>query len=408
MSRQAFIFIILIVALLSGAFIGFKLLNPAKPDSANNYSPSIPVKTAFAKQENMPVYIRSIGTVVSPHQVDIRPQVEGILTELLVQGGQTVKQGDLLARIEDQTIKAALQQQRAELGNIKAQLDVAKLDLNRYQQLGTHNAVSKQSLEQQKALVNQLEQTMLARQAMIKEQEIKLSYTTIHAPINGAVGVINIHPGNHVQAGSSIIFSIVQISPIQVEVAVTQNTLAQLLPMLKQQSLQQIPMIIYDKTGSSPLAQGKLVLLDNQVSAQTGTVRIRAQFDNESMILWPGQTVSTLIQIQTIKDATVIPQTAIRQGQESPYVWRIQNDKATLVPIEVLHSDQNFSAVKGIQANDEIVVDGASRLLEGLKIQRIEQEERPPTQSPTLDPQAFYPGSPLQNTVAITALSGVC
>ena len=381
MSRQTFFFIVLIIALLSGAFLGYKLLNPAEP-TTNQTITSIPVHTTFAVQADIPVFIRSIGTVISPHQVEIRPQIEGIITELLVQGGQTVQQGDLLARIDDQSLKAALQQQRAELGNIKAQLDIAKLDLSRYQQLSAQNAIAKQTLEQQKALVNQLQQAMLSRQAMIKEQEIRLSYTTIHAPISGVIGVINIHPGNYVQTGSNIILSIVQIDPIQVEVSVTQNTLTQLLPLLKQQSLHQIPMFIDNKADQSPLAKGALILLDNQVSAQTGTIRIRAQFDNEHMTLWPGQTVNTLIQIQTLENSTVIPQTAIKQGQQSPYVWRIHNNMATPVNIEVLQTYQGLAAVQGIHPGDEIVTDGASRLLEGSTIQRIEPQNTPTQTAP--------------------------
>ncbi|MGL4668445.1 MAG: efflux RND transporter periplasmic adaptor subunit, partial [Saezia sp.] len=175
MSRQTYFFIILIFVFIGGAFVGFKFLNAAKPDSTNKPTPLTPVQTTLAIQANMPVFIHSIGTVISPHEIEIRPQISGTITELLVQGGEFVHQGDLLARLDDQSIKAALQQQQAELGNIKAQLNVAKVDLERYRQLSAQNAISNQSLEQQKALVNQLEHAVLAKQAMIKEQEIKLS-----------------------------------------------------------------------------------------------------------------------------------------------------------------------------------------------------------------------------------------
>ncbi|MGL4667413.1 MAG: hypothetical protein ACRCWR_05755, partial [Saezia sp.] len=149
-------------------------------------------------------------------------------------------------------------------------------------------------------------------------------------------------------------------------------------------TLQQVPVFIYDDPERPSIAQGTLAILDNQVSTQTGTIRLRAQFNNKDMALWPGQTVSARIQIHTLENATIVPQKAIRQGQQSPFIWRIENDMATPTPIQILQTNQELVAVEGIQVGDEIVVDGASRLLKGVRIQRIEQRD------PSSDqPQAF-------------------
>lgn len=353
-------------------YIGFTKLQTSPANTPTTPLP-IPVKTTQAQQAHMPVFIRSIGTVISPHQIQIRPQVDGTITQLHIQDGQLVQQGTLLVSIDDREIKALLQQQRAELANRQAQLEIAQLDLKRYQELRSHNAIAAQTLDQQQALVNQLRQAIAAQQASLKALEVKLSHTQIYAPIDGVIGIVNIHQGNYVRAGESALFSIVQINPIQIETALNQNTLAQLLSITQTNALQQIPVLAYTTDEKTPIAQGHLIHMDNQVMSQTGTIRLRAQFENNPAQLWPGQTVKTLILLQTLQNATVIPQAAIQQGNQNTYVWRVENNHVHPVTIEIIQTNENLAAVTGIHAGEEIIIDGASRITQGSQIQRITQ-----------------------------------
>ena len=384
---------IALAAVAAGAYFGFK--SSSSSDSTPP-APTVPVTTAYARQDNMPVRVRSIGSVVSLHSVEVRTQVDGILIAQDVKEGQTVKQGDLVARIDDRSIRAVLVQQRAELANRQAQLDVALLDLKRYEELQAQKAISGQILDQQKALVQQLRQALQTQKAVIDEQEVMLSYTRIQSPITGMVGILNTHQGNYVRAGDTqSLFSIVQIDPIGVEIALPQNLLSQLLPLTRTNSLTSIPVTAYDSTGQQLLAQGHLSLIDNRVATATGTIRVRAEFENGNRALWPGQTVLTSIQLRQIENAIVIPQTAIRQGNRYTYVWQIRDDHAAPVTVEVVHTDENLVAVTGLEVGAEVVTDGASRLQEGALVRRTNAEEpavvpdnEPPPVSADPDPVA--------------------
>lgn len=374
------LFIAFMIAALAAAGLYFGL-NAAGPKPQGTSAPRpIPVSTTSAVQENMPVRIRSIGTVISPHSVEVRSQIDGELTELLVADGQNVKQGDLLARIDDRSINAVLRQQRAELANRQAQLDVAALDLNRYERLHTQNAISAQVLDQQKALVAQLRQSIATQRAVINEQEVRLSYTRILSPISGVMGIINVHQGNYVRAGDAqSLFSIVQLDPISVEISLPQSLLPQVLPVSTASLLTSIPVFAYSNDEQQLLAQGHLSRIDNQVSANTGTIRARAEFSNVNQTLWPGQTVIAVLEMRQIEDAITVPQTAIRYGNGYTYVWRVEDDRAHEVTVQVIHTESGQVAVTGIQAGNEVVTDGASRLAEGSLIRRIHplQETQP-------------------------------
>lgn len=388
-TKRLITIIVVITVIVTVLYFGFKNLYPSASNSLNSArTPApIPVITATAQQKNIPVFVRSIGTVISPHSVEVRSQIDGNLIELLVREGQTVSRGDLLARIDNRAIQAVIAQQRAELANRQAQLDVATLDLKRYEQLQAQNAISRQVLDQQQATVNQLKQSLLAQKSSINEQEVKLSYTRIQSPIAGVVGIVNIHQGNYVRAGDTqSLFSIVQVAPISIEVALPQHLLPQLLPLAHSGTLSAVPMQAFSNDGKQNLGTGHLTLIDNQISASTGTVRVRATFDNAAMTLWPGQSVSTQIELRQIEGAIVVPQSAIRQGNQYTYVWRVHNNKVESVTVTVLENSIGQVAVKGLNAGDEVVIDGASRLKPDALIQRIEAP--PPAEESALQPIA--------------------
>ncbi len=233
-SRSAFLAALALLALVV-AGIWFSQHQPAPATRAQT---AIPVRVVSVAQQDVPRYASAIGSVLSLHSVEVRPQVEGILTQVLVKEGQWVKQGDLLATLDDRSIRANLDQARAQLGQSQAQIQVAGVDLKRYRLLSSDDGVSKQTLDQQQALVNQLQATVKGNQAAIANAEVQLSYTQIRSPVTGRVGIRNIDPGNLVRTSDTQgLFSVTQIDPIAVEFSLPQQMLPTLQGLLKAQAL---------------------------------------------------------------------------------------------------------------------------------------------------------------------------
>lgn len=380
--------IISLVLLLAGCLVYFggssyfSFQKVGLPDSTNNKKqPTVPVVAQKAHLGTLPVYARSIGTVVSPHSVEIRPQVDGTLVELLVKEGSFVEKDSLLARIDDREIRATIRQEKAELANRQAQLNIATTDVKRYKQLKAQNAIPGQSLDQQQALVNQLQAQIAGQKATIEAHEILLSYTQIKAPISGVVGIVNVHEGNFIRASDAQrLFSIMQVNPVSVEIGLPQALLPQLLPLMAQDRLSEIRVLAYAQDEQTLLATGQLAVLDNQVSAQTGTLKARATFENNEHALWPGQTVIAKLQMKELDAVVIVPNKAVLQGNRMTYVWRIDDGVAKMVKVSVLHSDEEQSAVTGLKEGDEVVVDGASRLREGSPVEKLTPQIQMPQQ----------------------------
>lgn len=347
-----------------------------RPRSAHISQPTvIPVSATTVKREDVPRFLSAIGTVQSLHSVVIRPQVEGVLTRIAVQEGQAVQQGDLLATLDDRAIRASLDQARAQLQQSQAQLQVAGLDLKRYRLLSEDNGISRQTLDQQQALVNQLNASILGNQASIAAAEVQLSYTRILSPVSGRVGIRNVDEGNLVRSTDTLgLFSVTRLDPIAVEFSVPQ----QWLPTLQQlvASNEPAPIKAYlegdGDSGGTLLGEGKLSLIDNQIASGTGTLRAKATFNNADARLWPGQLVSLRVQTGIERDALVVPPGVVRQGVDKHFVYRIEGDKAEAVPVKVLYQDSQLMVISGVQVNDRLVADGQSRLKPGARVEVLE------------------------------------
>lgn len=332
--------------------------------------PAVPVKTALVQQQSVPVWIRAIGQVKAQQSVEIRPQVDGILQRILVEEGQLVKAGDLLAVIDDRSIRAAYEQAKAQLAVVQAQLDVAKLDLKRYQNLRKDQAVSAQMADQQQATVQQLEAQLRSVQATINAQQVELSYTQILSPISGQVGIRNVDAGNYIRTSdASSLFSVVQLDPISIEIALPQSRLPELQLLTQQiRQKQTVPVLAYLKEGADPLAQGQLTVVDNRVASATGTIRVKADFANPDAALWPSQSVVIALQSSVLENALTIPVKALQQGPEGAFVWFDNQGKAATAPVEVVLQDKNQLVVTGVSAGQSLIVDGQSRLRKGAEL----------------------------------------
>ena len=346
---------------------------PGKPAAGT----AIPVRVVQVTQQDVPHYVSGIGAVLSLHSVMIRPQIDGILTRLLVKEGQTVKAGDLLATLDDRSIQASLDQAKAQLGQNQAQLQVALIDLKRYQLLSVDNGVSKQTLDQQQALVNQLKATAQGNQASIAAAQVQLSYTQIHSPVTGRVGIRAVDPGNFLRVSDSQgLFSVTQIDPIAVEFSLPQQLLPTLHNLLNAKDPALVKAFVGDSSHSgTPLGEGRLSLIDNQVSATTGTIKVKARFDNPDYNLWPGQLVNIEIQTGHSQNALVVPPQVVQRGLDNYFVYRTVGDKVETVPVQLLYQDTGLNIISGVNPGDTLVSDGQSRLKPGSRVEVLSEPE---------------------------------
>ncbi|UVL18516.1 efflux RND transporter periplasmic adaptor subunit [Pseudomonas sp. B21-044] len=355
--------LVLLVAI--GAWLG-----PRREAPANRAASTIPVRVIAVAQQDVPRYLSAIGSVLSLHSVEVRPQVEGVLTQVLVKEGQWVKQGDLLATLDDRAIRANLDQARAQLGQTQAQLQVGKVNLKRYQLLSSDDGVSKQTLDQQQALVNQLQATIKGNQAAIDNAAVQLSYTQIRSPVSGRVGIRNVDPGNLVRTSDTqSLFNVTQIDPIAVEFALPQQQLPVLQGLLNSTTPAEVETYLDADGERSLLAKGHLMLIDNQVSATTGTVRVKAEFANQHGRLWPGQLVTVRLRTAVDEDALVVPPPVVQRSIDGHFVYRLDGDKVSAVPIKVVYQDSTLNVIAGVKAGDRLVLDGQSRLKPGSTVE---------------------------------------
>ena len=361
----------LLIALMGSSV--WWLNRPAPGKSAG--SAPVPVRVVQVLQQDVPRYINGIGAVLSLHSVIIRAQIDGILTDIRVKEGQTVNAGDLLATLDDRSIKASLDQARAQLGQNQAQLQVALIDLKRYQLLSVDNGVSRQTLDQQQALVNQLKASAQGDQATIAAAQVQLSYTQIKSPVSGRVGIRAVDAGNFLRVSDAQgLFSVTQIDPIAVEFSLPQQQLPKLHDLLAAKEPARVKAFIgnADSSGTA-LAEGRLSLIDNQVSATTGTIKAKARFDNPTQSLWPGQLVNVEIQTGLQRNALVVPPQVVQRGLDNYFVYRVNGDKVEAVPVQLTFQDTELSIITGVNPGDALVSDGQSRLKPGSRVEVLSE-----------------------------------
>ena len=378
---------VIVLAVVALAVMAWVATRPAK--TKLSASSAIPVRVVSVAQQDIPRFVSGIGSVLSLHSVVIRPQVDGILTQLMVKEGQRVKAGDLLASIDDRAIRASLDQAKAQLGESQAQLQVAQVNLKRYKELSIDDGVSKQTYDQQQALVNQLKATALGNQAAIDAAQVQLSYTQIRSPVSGRVGIRNVDEGNFLRTSDAQgLFSVTQIDPIAVEFSLPQQMLPTLQGLIAAQHPASVDAFLGADTDSPAailLGKGRLSLIDNQISATTGTIRAKAEFSNATQTLWPGQLVTVKIQTALDKAALVVPPTVVQRGLDSHFVYRVNGDKVDVVPVHVTYQNSDLTIVTGVQAGDVLVSDGQSRLKAGAQVEVLKE---PPQVIQTAQAQA--------------------
>ena len=366
-------------ALLAAAVLASFWFSRSSAPVVTQPGAAIPVRVTTVEQRDIPSFISGLGTVQSPQSVTIRPQVDGVLTRLWVAEGQQVSKGQLLASIDDRSIRASLGQANALLAQSEAQLKVAGVDLERYRLLAQDRSIPRQQLDQQQALHDQLKATVQGNRAAIAAAQVQLSYTQIRSPVAGRVGIRSVDEGNFLRVSDALgLFSVVQIDPIEVTFSLPQQQLPILQQLLREASPALVEAFASGGLASgTPLAQGRLELIDNEISATTGTLRAKASFANEAQQLWPGQLVNVRLQTGVLENARVVPNGVVQRGLDGLFVYRVNGDRVDSVPVTVLETTETLTALRGVEPGDRLVADGQSRIKPGAKVEIVSDEAAP-------------------------------
>jgi multidrug efflux system membrane fusion protein len=307
--------------------------------------------------------------VTSLATVTIKSQISGYLINVSYQEGQVVKKGDLLAEIDDRSYQLALRNAEGALARDQAMLQSAELDLKRYQDLVRTNAIPRQQLDQQTALVAQDKANIESDQAQIETQKLNILYCHIVAPVSGRVGLRLVDQGNYVTPGDATgLVVITQFQPITVVFTVAEDNLPQISRRMKEAKT--LPVTAFDRSGTTRLAAGELKTIDNQIDTTTGTFKMRAQFANGDEALFPNQFVNMRVLVDTLKGTTVVPTAGIQRGAPGTYVYLLNDDQTVTVrPVKLGPSSADRVAIEsGLSPGDRIVIDGADKLRNGAKV----------------------------------------
>lgn len=342
---------------------------PGGPGGGGGRRGATTVGTTRAESTDIPVILEALGTVTPSASVTVRPQVSGVITEIRFREGQMVNKGEVLAVIDRRPFQMALAQAQAQQQRDEAELDNAKLTLERYKTLLAQDSIAEQDVDTQAATVKQLEGTIAADRAATGTAQLNLEYSEIRSPISGRAGLRVINAGNYIGAGdSSGIVVVTQISPTDVEFTVPQDRVGEIAaPVARGEALD---ITALDRTRSNTLASGLFSTLDNQVDTTTGTVRAKARFENKDGALFPSQFVNVRLTLRVIKGAVTLPVSAVRNGADGDFVWILKDDQ-TAAMRKVRRgqaTNDKVQIVDGLQVGEVVITEGGDRLQEGGRV----------------------------------------
>jgi len=359
-----------------GAGMGAQRGGPGGPGGPGAM-PRSPVVVNTVARRDMDVTLNGLGNVTPVANVTVRAQVSGPLLKVLFKEGQMVKAGDVLAEIDPRPFQATLDQATGQLARDQALLQNARLDQQRYKTLLGQDSISKQQVDTQDALVRQYEGTVKTDQGNVDTARIQLGYTRIVAPTSGRIGLRQVDPGNIVgTSDANGIALITQIQPITVLYTIPEDNLPTVLKKLN--AGEKLSVQAWDRQMRNQLADGTLLTTDNQIDTTTGTVKLKAIFENKDGMLFPNQFVNVRTRVDTMQDAVVVPVAAIQRGQQGTFVYVVGDDNAVKVRTVTLGPTDGARTVvlKGVEEGERVVVDGADRLKEGMVVEAVDPAAR--------------------------------
>src|SRR6266404_2258247 len=341
-----------------------------KPAAAPATPPAVPVVAGVVRSQQVPIYLRGVGTVIAYNTDVVRSQIQGQLTQITFTEGQTVKVGDLLAQIDPRPYQAQLDQMMANRDRDQAQLANAIANLGRYTELQSKGYATPQLSDTQKAQVAQLQSAIKADEALIEQAEVQLSYASLTSPISGVTGVRQIDVGNIIHpTDPNGLVVVTQIEPISLIFTLPETY----LPEIQQQQEKTkgpLAVLAYSQDGTIKLDEGTLGLVNNQILQTTGSIQLKANFPNKAHRLWPGELVNARLLVDTRHNGLTVPASVVQQGSNGAYAYVINPDTSVEVrPVKVAQvSDGQALIESGLKANEQVVVDGQYKLQAGTHV----------------------------------------
>jgi multidrug efflux system membrane fusion protein len=368
--RRRWVSPLIALVILGGvAFVAWRLFfAPHAPTGAGRGAPPQPVGVATIATGNLNVVLTGLGAVTPLATVTIKTQINGQLQQIAFTEGQMVHKGDFLAQIDPRPYQVALEQAQGTLAKDTALLNQSRADAARYQTLGRQDSISKQQVEDQVFLVKQYEGAVITDQAAIDSAKLNLAYCHIVSPVDGKVGIRAVDQGNYVQTSDANgLVVVTQLQPMSVLFTLPEDDVAALQT---QMAGHKVVVSAYDRTDTKQIASGSLATLDNQVDPTTGTVKLRALFDNADNALFPQQFVNAHLLLQTLENVVVAPQAAVQHGAPGDFVYVVEQNGTVHLQVVKLGVSQGgqVQITDGLKVGDKVVTDGLDRLRDGAKV----------------------------------------
>jgi membrane fusion protein, multidrug efflux system len=370
MKKKVVIPALLTAVLAAGGLLYFMHVHPLEKVDAAPVPPAVPIVAGNVAQHDVPIYLTGVGTVIAYNTDIVRAQIQGQIISINFTEGQTVHAGDLLAQIDPRPYQALIDQYTGNLERDQAQLKNAEANLTRYTTLGQKGWATPQLLETQQAQVGELKAAIKADQALIDEAKVQLSYTRLTSPIDGVVGIRQIDVGNIISpSNTNGLVVVTQLHPISLIFTLPETSLPQIQGQ-QTKTKTPLPVLAYNQDNTILLDRGALGLVNNEILQTTGSIQLKANFDNKANLLWPGELVNARLLVETRHNGLTVPAAVVQQGPAGPYAYVVNPDNTVAIrQIKVAQiSDGQALIDSGLQANEQVVVDGQYKLKPGVQV----------------------------------------